>query len=90
MEEDEPSGMVFQHTAARRRLIDVEYEFAFFGVSTHSRPKAADMDSVSVRSAVGFNTQPPEGGWRSAAWPSFLRLFQHTAARRRLFPPKVG
>ena len=32
-----------------------------------------------------FNTQPPEGGW--AVRPSacrFFRLFQHTAARRRL------
>ena len=37
-------------------------------VSTHSRLKAAgtmkDIDCVRFRC---FNTQPPEGGWRSAA-----------------------
>ena len=32
-----------------------------------------------------FNTQPPEGGWRSAhRADSYKRRFQHTAARRRL------
>ncbi len=32
-----------------------------------------------------FNTQPPEGGWlRIRRWSSNTRLFQHTAARRRL------
>ena len=34
---------------------------------------------------IGFNTQPPEGGWlRCAAKSSCVVLFQHTAARRRL------
>ena len=33
----------------------------------------------------GFNTQPPEGGWlNSTTQLLFSRLFQHTAARRRL------
>ena len=32
-----------------------------------------------------FNTQPPEGGWPSCICRFFkVRLFQHTAARRRL------
>ena len=36
-------------------------------------------------SLVGFNTQPPEGGW-AEIMSSDRRLFgfQHTAARRRL------
>ena len=35
-----------------------------FSVSTHSRPKAAGRRrSGGSRDAVGFNTQPPEGGW---------------------------
>ena len=36
---------------------------------------------------IGFNTQPPEGGW-SHSKNSLLTvaLFQHTAARRRLVP----
>ena len=44
------------------------------------------MISLSFGSdMVGFNTQPPEGGWiipcRFGTWYS---MFQHTAARRRL------
>ena len=35
--------------------------------------------------SVGFNTQPPEGGWQAAALSRrAARRFQHTAARRRL------
>ncbi len=35
--------------------------------------------------ALGFNTQPPEGGWECFdLWFIFNKLFQHTAARRRL------
>ena len=53
----------FQHTAARRRLLGIP-PFGFLrGVSTHSRPKAAE-----IRFLLDF----------------FLRKFQHTAARRRL------
>ena len=34
-------------------------------VSTHSRPKAAGIEFSSSFSPIGgFNTQPPEGGWR--------------------------
>ena len=34
-------------------------------VSTHSRLKAAGYaDFADFRSLVGFNTQPPEGGWQ--------------------------
>ncbi len=36
-------------------------------VSTHSRPKAAGFERGSCGAGgIGFNTQPPEGGW--AAW----------------------
>ena len=57
--------IVFQHTAARRRLVFTN---------------AAGYPVVS-----SFNTQPPEGGWRSEETivPPLVR-FQHTAARRRL------
>ena len=35
-------------------------------VSTHSRPKAAGIDSRSMRClCLRFNSQPPEGGWTS-------------------------
>ena len=33
-------------------------------VSTHSRPKAAGFEyAYGQRLMLGFNTQPPEGGW---------------------------
>ena len=35
-------------------------------VSTHSRPKAAGSQfQTACCTNFGFNTQPPEGGWRS-------------------------
>ena len=77
----------FQHTAARRRLEAVFFIFgSFINVSTHSRPKAAGGFFIAIRpSELGFNTQPPEGGW---VYPLVCKVeligFQHTAARRRL------
>ena len=78
---------LFQHTAARRRLV-TRFAFCptFQQVSTYSRPKAAGLRaSRSVLLFSSFNTQPPEGGWHSDAFIfQALRWFQHTAARRRL------
>ena len=56
----------FQHTAARRRLGNrLTFDFRTFEVSTHSRPKAAgSIIWLSPMISFGFNTQPPEGGWR--------------------------
>ena len=55
-------------------------------VSTHSRPKAAGkLSSHSGQYSIGFNSQPPEGGWlqlRACHTPRVI--FQLTAARRRL------
>ena len=55
-------------------------------VSTRSRPKAAGRKMLwSVCRRVGFNTQPPEGGWLANRFYSNLnQMFQHAAARRRL------
>ena len=60
-------------------------QFARF-VSTHSRPKAAGTPRTARRScAMGFNTQPPEGGWFKTDDGKYIHAeFQHTAARRRL------
>ena len=77
----------FQHTAARRRLAykDLSKTGGYY-VSTHSRPKAAGGgNSDGNGDGSGFNTQPPEGGWPyRCRWAQWVRLFQHTAARRRL------
>ena len=57
--------VLFQHTAARRRLAGaVDVITALSGVSTHSRPKAAGYRQFAIAAKNGsFNTQPPEGGW---------------------------
>ena len=78
---------MFQHTAARRRLV---VRTAFYllevRVSTHSRPKAAGFFIAIIKTLCqGFNTQPPEGGWlQEMSVDLSAELFQHTAARRRL------
>ena len=84
---------VFQHTAARRRLESPQnLMYDGYVVSTHSRPKAAGVAMAARQSAIlGFNTQPPEGGWSLYCWslPATIR-FQHTAARRRLVRGRDG
>ena len=64
----------------------------FGRVSTHSRPKAAGYFYVQVLcQVVGFNTQPPEGGWMGyRVGLQCFSSFQHTAARRRLAAPKTN
>ena len=54
-------------------------------VSTHSRPKAAGWPaSTGAGACVGFNSQPPEGGW-CLCWPT-------RCARKRFNsqPPEGG
>ena len=62
------------------------YLFQCRAVSTRSRPKAAGATLLNtIESDVGFNTQPPEGGWFDlAVTDDGLSVFQHAAARRRL------
>ena len=77
----------FQHAAARRRLvIRVGSTCQRCDVSTRSRPKAAGaVRNKSQGRHLGFNTQPPEGGWIHINNSSnCLVEFQHAAARRRL------
>ena len=60
--------VMFQHTAARRRLVPAAVSPPKMPlVSTHSRPKAAGGTApVGLTGDIGFNTQPPEGGWISS------------------------
>ena len=54
-------------------------------VSTHSRPKAAGKYGSSViMSRHGFNTQPPEGGWRCGMLTVWARWSFNTQ------PPEGG
>ena len=77
----------FQHTAARRRLVDVTLgDFVTDKVSTHSRPKAAGP-GVSRNSNASIWFQHTAARRRlvsSSSETPNSRLFQHTAARRRL------
>ena len=79
---------LFQHTAARRRLLAKEEKSGSdYKVSTHSRPKAAANPWFTAASKNWFQhtaarrrLQLPNSG------VTFNILFQHTAARRRLLP----
>ena len=77
----------FQHTAARRRLVDyinsVECRLLF--QHTAARRRLAHGRSHRTVPRTSFNTQPPEGGWgRMLIIRLLVAVFQHTAARRRL------
>ena len=76
----------FQHTAARRRLVVVSTTTRVrHTVSTHSRPKAAG--TVFVCAAfyllVSTHSRPKAAGAMQMILKQ-KKLFQHTAARRRL------
>ena len=79
-------GEAFYKVSTHSRLKAAGYS-SFRGllcldVSTHSRLKAAGSETAAAtRSVKSFNTQPPEGGWKSAsnAWQHRIE-FQHTAA----------
>ena len=56
---------VFQHTAARRRLVELTGQFnQALTVSTHSRPKAAGTSTVNdnVYKAVSTHSRPKAAG----------------------------
>ena len=78
---------VFQHTAARRRL-DTSWADAesVLRVSTHSRPKAAGTGFLGHfgRDNVSTHSRPKAAGVSLTTGFSVYKLFQHTAARRRL------
>ena len=78
---------LFQHTAARRRLV---YLSRFFSnhqiVSTHSRPKAAGTSWLRSknRRLVSTHSRPKAAGVVNGFAFGLFGKFQHTAARRRL------
>ena len=77
----------FQHTAARRRLVSYAAFCLPENVFQHTaaRRRLGELYQPQRQRGVGFNTQPPEGGWLTYSF-LIVRLvkFQHTAARRRL------
>ena len=82
----------FQHTAARRRLVNQNRRAIFFdNVSTHSRPKAAgqDKDTVFDDSDLFQHTAARRRLGIALFLACALLMFQHTAARRRLVIKKA-
>ena len=62
------SSLLFQHTAARRRLPDFQrYVSLDYMVSTHSRAEAAALYARPAIIKRCFNTQPRGGGCRVAS-----------------------
>ena len=57
--------LVSTHSRPKAAGMDNLRRSSVFFVSTHSRPKAAGLILTKcVQQTNGFNTQPPEGGWR--------------------------
>ena len=80
------TGLAFQHTAARRRLVADNYDvLRLVIVSTHSRPKAAGSDNAGgvYEFEVSTHSRPKAAG-KTLLTGFKTRWFQHTAARRRL------
>ena len=66
-------------------MLELARNLFFYGFNT--QPPEGGWPTTGIQPLVNwsFNTQPPEGGW--GRWHStlpLLKLFQHTAARRRL------
>ena len=60
-------NLLFQHTAARRRLAPDRRPFAWINSFNTQPPEGGWMRKLAVIAyqLYSFNTQPPEGGWRS-------------------------
>ena len=79
-------NLLFQHTAARRRLAYMNTMPKMHTCFNTQPPEGGWVVKVqTVVEVQGFNTQPPEGGWLVSVCVIFgIIVFQHTAARRRL------
>ena len=80
------ANCLFQHTAARRRLLAFQSaQTLVYSVSTHSRPKAAALLLFAHRNKTQVSTHSrPKAAAANPATTASKRVFQHTAARRRL------
>ena len=60
--------VVSTHSRLKAAGTDLITHVAPYAVSTHSRLKAAGQSGERDTSRqTGFNTQPPEGGWRASS-----------------------
>ena len=61
-------GILFQLTAARRRLGSTDSDASIFSLGFNSQPPGGGwIIELALRFAdMGFNSQPPGGGWSSS------------------------
>ena len=80
------SAELFQHTAARRRLVENSHKNITYAlVSTHSRPKAAGIPPARKPTFPKVSTHSrPKAAGAAGGQLGIPIEFQHTAARRRL------
>ena len=84
--------LLFQHTAARRRLLvtTIKFKATFLFQHTAARRRLRTCFGFRSENWRGFNTQPHGGGCQVSFDRKFsLGEFQHTAARRRLLVVNV-
>ena len=83
--------ILFQHTAARRRLgVSKMHESNDFFVSTHSRPKAAGAAAAARQPAVSVSThsRPKAAGAQPGTWRIDMAVSTHSrpkAAGKKIY-----
>ena len=86
------SDMVFQHTAARRRLVQGCFSVipACFGFNT--QPPEGGWFQSRLKSSLPFrfNTQPPEGGWAGLLRIAGCQVCFNTQPPEGGWVPSVG
>ena len=76
---------VFQHTAARRRLATQDQFTRIMAMFQHTAARRRlAMPVGGVGAGAGFNTQPPEGGWKGRSLMTRMRTCFNTQ------PPEGG
>ena len=81
-----PEHLVSTHSRPKAAGFKSDYELAkYWGFNTQPPEGGWPPPPSFVGNPHGFNTQPPEGGWFSDVFlAGHDKMFQHTAARRRL------
>ena len=79
-------SMVSTHSRPKAAAFSATFDRSFCTFQHTAARRRLLMGIWCITGCVGFNTQPPEGGWFFNFYCSVnLFSFQHTAARRRLY-----
>ena len=81
-------GLMFQHTAARRRLGQPSAEENAFTEGFNTQPPEGGWHNrvagIAYAWQVSTHSRPKAAGWAHERAAEMVGMFQHTAARRRL------